>query len=439
MEYSLRPTNSWRSYYNSGSIYSEEGALCAPSRNRSIIKNKLNDNLSSTVFKKLKEKSTCEQFLHTQGTGSLLTDAFNHWYQKDKDYEINPEKYWWHSLLQKVDNHLLQFATNDNAGYSYLAASSIVNILNKLYKKYGDDLVDKIKEYNDAIKNGKEVPCKDFEKDLNSGANTAKNRIRKDLETANKASKEAGKGNDPQNIEMMDLLTDPRLTKLVNVKENNIRNFLKTTIDSATEAMSGKADIKEESLFDSDDIEDLINVENFAHIALFDDLTTRFKKYHVSFDIYIDDSGSMDSGLELDGVRTSYRNLARMLAFKLKDLNILRDAYLFSHKDTITKIEHEHLFSAHIGGGTDIGQCIRKAKDANRPSIIVTDGWDRIDTEKEYHKDSFFLILDCSRADITFRRFSQGKQILFFDSRGFSKSKIVDHDDYKEIVRADYN
>jgi hypothetical protein len=421
MRYSL---SNGRNYWNTQSFYQNDGMSARPSQARSIIKNHVDRDVASTVYQRLYNKSTAKGFLNQHGASSLMLDAFNHWYQKGKDYDIQPDKYWWHSLLQKVDNHLLQFATNGKTGFSYAAASHVIEIINKLYKEYGDGLKDKIEEYNEALQNGKPAPDEEFEKKLDSASNSAKNRIRKDLDNMEKNSNTAGKGNDAVSIEMIDMLIDPRLSKLINIKQTGIKEFLKTTIDRATESISGKAIIIEESIFDSENIDDLINIENFAHVALYDDLTTRTKKYNVSFDVYIDDSGSMDSRFYLGDIPVVYRNLARMLAFKLLDMQLLRDCYLFSHNDTLTKIKHEHLFSAHIGGGTDIAQCVYNAQKTGRPAIIVTDGWDRIPKDC-YYKDCFILILDCITADISFKKFAENKQILFYDGE-FSEAVIAD-------------
>lgn len=424
MQYSLR---TGRNYWNTQSFYESDSRIGRPSQARSIIKNEPDVDVARTVYQRLYNKSTAKSFINQEGASSLIMDAFNHWYQDSKNYDIQPDKYWWHSLLQKVDNHLLQFATNGKAGFSYAAAAQIIDVINKLYKEYGDDLKDKIEDYNESLKNGQPAPDGDFEKKLDSCANSAKNKIRKDIDKMEKASKSAGKGNGAEDIEMIDMLTDPRLTKLIDIKQSNLKEFLKTTIDRATQATSGKSTIIEESLFDSESIDDLVNIENFAHVALFDDLTTRTKKYHVSFDVYIDDSGSMDSHFRLggwDGPSVTYRNISRMLAFKLLDMQLLRDTYLFSHSDTLTKIKNEHLFSAHIGGGTDIAQCIYQAKKVGRPAIIVTDGWDSI-PEDCYYKDCFILILDCNQTSDTFAKFAKNKQIIFYDGE-FSDAIIAD-------------
>jgi hypothetical protein len=398
----------------------------SPDTSNSIIKNETDSLLGSSVFTKIHRELNCNEFLENNGgASSIIMDAFSHWHKKDKKYEITPDKYWWHHLLSKVDNHLLQYATNDKAGYSYLAASKTMGILDKLYKKHGDDLKQKLNQMNEDIQNGNEPFDKEFEKDMNSAANTAKNQIKKDIEKADKTGMQAGKGNTKADLDMMDLMMDPRLQKLVSVKGSNIRDFLKVTIDKATECVGGKATIIEESIFDSEDIEDLINIENFAHVALFDDLVTKTRKYTTSFDVYIDDSGSMESYADMgDYSRVTYRNLARMVAFKLEQMNILRDCYLFSNQGNMPKIDKKHLFSAEIGGGTDIAQCIQNSKKVNRPAIIITDGWDNINMEEDYHKDCFILCVGMDSMSKSFERFAKNKQIMFYHHGKFLKTTI---------------
>lgn len=428
MDYRLNFSDNRRSYWGRGSMYSRDTINVSPDTSNSIIKNETDSLLGSSVFTKIHRELNCNEFLENNGgASSIIMDAFSHWHKKDKKYEITPDKYWWHHLLSKVDNHLLQYATNDKAGYSYLAASKTMGILDKLYKKHGDDLKNKLKQMNDDIQNGNDPSDKDFEKDMNSAANTAKNQIKKDIEKADKTGMDAGKGNTKEDLDMMDLMMDPRLQKLVSVKGSNIKDFLKVTIDKATECVGGKATIIEESIFDAEDIEDLVNIENFAHVALFNDLVTKTKKYTTSFDVYIDDSGSMGQYANMgdDGAsRVTYRNLARMVAFKLEQMNILRDCYLFSNYGNMPKIDKKHLFAAQIGGGTDIAQCIKNSKKVNRPAIIITDGWDTIDMENDYHKDCFILCVGMDSMSESFERFAKNKQIIFYQNGKFLKTTI---------------
>ena len=436
MDYRLNFSDNRRSYWGRGSMYSRDTINVSPDTSNSIIKNETDSLLGSSVFTKIHRGLNCNEFLENNGgASSIIMDAFSHWHKKDKKYEITPDKYWWHHLLSKVDNHLLQYATNDKAGYSYLAASKTMEILDKLYKKYGDDLKQKLNQMNEDIQNGNEPFDKEFEKDMNSAANTAKNQIKKDIENADKTGMEAGKGNTKEDLDIMDLMMDSRLQKLVSVKGSNIKDFLKATIDKATECVGGKATIIEESIFDSEDIEDLVNIENFAHVALFNDLVTKTKKYTTSFDVYIDDSGSMESYTDIGSSRFTYRNLARMVAFKLEQMNILRDCYLFSSYGNMPKIDKKHLFAAHIGGGTDIAQCIQNSKKVNRPAIIITDGWDRINTEKDYHKDCFILCVGLTSMESSFKQFAKNKQIMFYDKGKFLKPTIGKNHFGQEVIQ----
>ena len=432
MKYQLSFSNKTHKYWGNNNMYSRDTINVSPDTSNSIIKNKTDSLLASSVFTKIHEKLNCNEFLtKSGGASSMIMDAFSHWHKKDKKYEISPDKYWWHNLLSKVDNHLLQYATNDKAGYSYLAAAQTMGIIDTLYKKYGDDLKNKLEQMNDDIKNGTAPSDKEFEKDMNSAANTAKNKIKNDIEKADKTGIKAGKGNSAEDLDMIDLMMDTRLQKLISVKGSNIQDFLKVTIDKATECVGGKATIIEESIFDSEDIEDLVNIESFAHIALFDDLVTRIKKYTTSFDVYIDDSGSMTQNTSMGDDYSSantvtYRNLARMVAFKLEQMNLLRDCYLFAETGKMPKIDKKHLFSAHIGGGTDIAQCIKNCKKVNRPSIIITDGYDHLNTKEDYHKESFILCVGMNSMDNSFIKFAENKQLMFYDKGKFLKTVITE-------------
>lgn len=431
-KYSLREAG--RGWWRQSSLYDNEAfaMVSGPSQNTCIVNNELSDTLSSSIYDKLYNGMNQDngQFVRDNDPEGLILDAFKHWYHEDKNVTVSPDKYWWHHLLSKLDNHLLRKVTNDKIGYSYLAANATLKILEKLYKKYGDDLKEKIGDMNEELRLGQNPSDEELQGDLQRAANSAQNSLKKDIEGLEN-SKMAGKCNDPSNLQMLDLATDPRLRKLTNIKGNDLDKFLKTTIDRATATVSGKYSTKEESIFDSDDIEDLINIEAFAHVAMVLDAMVKEKEYHLSFDIYIDDSGSMDSHCNLGNgnVRVTYRDLSRMVAFKLHQLGILRDVYLFAHENTITKIEPEHIFSAHIGGGTDIQQCIDLAKSNKRPAILITDGWDRIEEgQRGYFQDMFILVLECTRTDYSFKQFLPKKQIMFYVQGEFKEAKVEDNE-----------
>tara|TARA_R110000787_G_scaffold21504_1_gene63542 strand:+ start:12761 stop:14092 length:1332 start_codon:yes stop_codon:yes gene_type:complete len=400
-----------------------------PNQETCIIKNELDSTIATNLYSKLyngRDNGT-QTFLSNNDSEGLVLDAYKHWNSSDKTVKVAPNKYWWHHILSKLDNHLLQKITNDKIGYSYLAANATLKIIEKLYKIHGDELQEKLEDLNQELKMG-DPGCEGLNGDITRAVNSATNGLKKDIDSLEN-SKMAGKCNSSESLTYIDMSTDPRLKKLTSIKGGDLNKFLKTTIDRATATSTGKYSTTEESIFDADAIEELINVEAFAHVALVLDAVVRERKYHLSFDVYIDDSGSMDSRCKIGetDVSVTYRDLARMVAFKLFSLGILRDVYLFSCRDTITKIAHEHIFSAHIGGGTDIQQCISLARSQKRPAILITDGWDSISEDEEgYFKDMFILVLECTSTHHSFKQFLPKKQIMFYNDGKFMEAKQVD-------------
>ena len=426
--YTLRTSDRgwWRSSHQNAD--EELFSYATVDQTNCIVDTELNDTLATSLYSKLynARDEGAKKFLDGQGPEGLVLDSYKYWNKNSKTINVTPDKYWWHYLLSKLDNHLLQKVTNDKIGYSYLAANATLSIVEKLVKKHGDDLGDMLKNLNEELKQGQAPSDQDLLNDIKKAANSAQNSIKKNIDGLEK-SKLASKCNSETSLKFIDLATDPRLKKLTSIKSGDLDKFLKTTIDRATQTVTGKYSTSEESIFDVDEIEDLINVEAFAHVALVIDAMVKEKKYHLSFDIYIDDSGSMDSRVHGIGKSVSYRDLARMVAFKLFSLGILRDVYLFSCRDNVCKIKHEHIFSAHIGGGTDIQQCISLAKKHRRPTILITDGWDNIKSGPDgYFQDMFILILQCHSTSSTFKQYLPKKQLMFYNN-GIFQEGVLDN------------
>ena len=394
------------------------------SQRKCIITNQIDGSLASGLIENIKPLLKTRFFDNNE---HLILDAFKSWYCEDKTVSVKPEFYWWHHALSMADNRLLKKITQNRAGYSFIAARTLITEIDKLARKYGENDFERILE---DLANGKvDEDTKNLKEDLEKLVNRVGNKIKKDLEKAEKADKNAGKGNTVQDIEIMDLLLDKDVARLININEKDINKFIKQTIDKAIESVGGKVDIKEESIFESDDIEDIVNVEDFAHVALFEDINVRRRSYHISFDVYIDDSGSMCSSVNVGGKSIKLDKLARLVAFKLYKLKMLRDIYLFSHENTLTKISIGDLFTAKIDGGTQFKQCIDNVKKNNRPSIIITDGCDHIDAEDDYCDNIFFLVLEYGHMQECFSKYAKNKKLCFYN-RGVFHEAGFDNDGY---------
>ena len=225
----------------------------------------------------------------------MVTDAFKTFFNAKNKLGITPDKYWWHHLITKMNNHLLKLITKDNKGYSYIAMKSIIEKLMKLFAKFPDEgLRDAINEANKAIQNG-QSPNNDLFKQMEKAVEAGVNKARKDIKAAEEAfGMNAGKGL-KDNINLCEIAIDPKVKRALTVDKVEINRFVKHVADKAIEATYGVPEIIEESFFESDtaDIDDIVNLEDFAHVALLDDLSIRRKRYAINFDIYLDDSGSV--------------------------------------------------------------------------------------------------------------------------------------------------
>lgn len=394
-----------------------------------IINNSLSKEDGQLVFKRFGNSIPMHnKFIQTQGADNLLSDIYKHWNSSDKQYDIRPDKYWWHYILSRVDNHLLQKLTNNNTLYSYVATDKTVELLMKLLRHYTPEELEQFANDMQAQASGDPniQPNKDILDNIDKFSNSAQNSIKKKISDIESLPGGMMSGDAASDIEQLEALPKDIMSKLKSIKKGQIANFLKATIDYAIEATTGKERVLEESIFEADEIDDISNLENFAHIALFDDLMVTKKTKHVSFDIYIDDSGSMTSkeyGGDFNG--TTRRTLAHLLSFRLMQLNILRKTYLFSSSGQLKEIDKKDLFKPLFNYGTDIYQCIKQAKKQNRPSILVTDGYDRFDRTEGYYKDMYILVIGCSLPSC-FGKYAENNQILFFQNGEFTNKYFIE-------------
>ena len=352
---------------------------------------------------------------------SAAIDCFKLWFNKEKVIKINPKMYWFHNFLTELDNHLLKTITEDRFAYSFLAASVIIDKLGKYF--YSDDYdEDELKDLNDKICKGEDTTNNGASKALSKIAGASVNKIKKDMDNAE--SMGIGKSTDPSQIDTISSMLNSNMLSKMKLDKSSINNFVKHIVNKASQTVGGKCETVDESIFDAEDIDEIKNIENFLHEALFDDLVVEDKKYYLNFDLYIDDSGSMTSKTNFTNSNVTLRALSRMFAFKLDKLNLVKDIYLFAHTNAMEKITKEKLFTEIIDGGTDIEQCIENAKKTNRPAIIVTDGWDHFNMEECYYDKVYFVVLDCNSLPDCFEKFSKNKQILFWSNNKFMASKL---------------
>tara|TARA_R110002167_G_scaffold6087_5_gene27719 strand:- start:5536 stop:6807 length:1272 start_codon:yes stop_codon:yes gene_type:complete len=395
----------------------------APDQSECIIRPDFIDSTANQIMSVTEgyQKSAMERYDLT----APFLDTIKHWHHKSKVIKVSPNKYWFHNLLTKFDNRLLKMITKGNLSYSYLAGDALMKRLLKIAEQMTPE------EFKEQCQNMQDNPesdeAKEMQKQMLSAANSALNETRKKVKQAEN-SQLAGKN--PGTLENIKLLTNPAILKSISLNRKDINKFVKHIVSKATQSIGGVSYIQEESLLDSDDIEDLANIENFAHVALIEDLAVRHKKYTMNFDIYLDDSGSMSDSMKLESGSIKYRLLSRVLAKKMQDMNLLKDAYLFSSHTQLEKLPKDDFFSMKIDGGTDIQQCIDNAKKMNRPCIILTDGYDRL--TGDMFDQVYFLILGDPRMDNSFMPYYEKKRIMYYDEGKFYPPYLYESQNYNK-------
>ena len=330
-----------------------------------------------------------------------VLDIFKYFYQAyDHLLNVTPEKYHWHYLLTKMDNWLLKTITDSRVLYSVLATCAIVkkidNVLRNAQKKIGNiewqfqsvevnwmDVLmssmegkthDRFKYYagDPEQREGimdvlKSIPS-NVEKAIQSGLRQAKKDIDKYREFSGNSA-----GDSEADLDYLSVYLDPKIIKAISVSGNSINKFVTKIIDTSVETLGGVAKTYQESIFDADDIQDVEGLENLIHPALYKELYVKTTKYHMNFDVYLDDSGSMTGRSYLkDGSSITSRILVRFIAIKMRHLGILKDTYIFDSR--IEKVSFDNLLSARLGGGTDFTPIVENVIKNNRPAIVITDG-----------------------------------------------------------------
>lgn len=406
--------------------WNEDHELGNYDQNKCIFQPKLQEYLGDTIL----ENFQIGELQNAGITKEMVLDAFKLFYYKDKEVAVSPKMYWLHHYLSKCDNHILNMVTSGNAGFSYIASNAVVETLYRFLQKENPDL----DELNEGIQNGGSPNLDKLSQAAKTGINRAKRDIQKTQDAANQFGCSKDFGKDLQSAQM---LCDTKLLNSISLNGAALAKFVKFVIDKAVSYSTGKRYTVEESIFDADDIEDISNIEHFSHFALLNDLSVMENKYIMNFDIFIDDSGSMGCKYDLEGKRIELRNLARMIAFKMHAMKMVKDIWLFSSRDELFKIDISELFTSKIDGGTDISQCIRESNKSGRPCLIITDGNDYLDEKLKYNDKAYMLALEVGGLDKSWKQYANNKQILFYDSHsGFKEGVYTNDGDWRSIQPA---
>jgi hypothetical protein len=180
------------------------------------------------------------------------------------------------------------------------------------------------------------------------------------------------------------------------INEKSVSDFIRKTLKMSTAHFSKTYTEIDESVFDADVISEIEGLENilpiFQGIHLLD-LTTYERKYHMSFDLFIDVSGSMSHNA-MRGIKRL--DLAKLTALKISKMGMIDTVYPFEnmvfHNEygqsvpgygkKFSKLGRKDAMKVmhwNPAGGTSIDAVVEFVNNVSkRPALVLTDANDSI-------------------------------------------------------------
>lgn len=326
----------------------------------------------------------------------MIRDVFKTYYnpQEDIKYECNELMFWWHEMLQNANNYLLKSVTINKPGYSFIATKHIIQLLREEIEQ-NEDFKDML---NDMQGGGDQDPSQpspgsgsgqpnmdqinqNIQDKMEQASQDASDEIqqKEDAQEAMGGGDLAGKG--PTDIEMLE--EKMQMIKDVVLNKNEVGRLIKRSIKGFKKGFGTRQITTEESLFEADVVDDLIDQHYLFDEILAMDVNVRDSRSQmVAFDLYIDISGSMTSSMNIYGKSVSRMNMAIALTARMNTMGCLGELYVFN--GGIRKLKDvEDIWRLNPSGGTDIERCMKQIKGNGRPSVILTDGEDGFSTYAE--------------------------------------------------------
>jgi hypothetical protein len=367
-----------------------------------------------------------------------IFSLFNNELSNVKIKKYDEENKWQFALLNKVNNYLLRPLTENSNLYTYITTYELIKTLNNLIKQ-------KIIQQNKESNGGKSESPEEILKKMFSDkepANVEERSQKKSIENAiDKAVKEietkmksmqnskgvlAGKGDDFSFSEINVILDYLSFAKNLNLSNKQIGQFIKKSLKFASNYFSNSFKTFEESILDSDDIEDIVNIEDLANPVFstmhLEDIMTTDKKFSLAFDIYVDISGSMVSLINFDSNVISALDLCKITSLKLNEMGFVKDVYVFN--DIVRKMnDTRDVLKLTPKGGTKIELVIEKVKSNNRPSVIITD---MKDTVFNYSENIYFIGVAGAKFSLKDKanQYKTKKQLIVYNNGSFSFPEI---------------
>lgn len=331
----------------------------------------------------------------------MIRDVFKSYFSQSDEMKYNCPEYmhWWHEMLQNVNNYLLKTVTQTKQGHSFIAMKHIIKLLRDEIEK-NEDFKDKCNDpggdQGDGQGNGSGSGpnLDDINNNLKQNLEEAVQNASDEIEKKENESEMTGSGNlagmSPDDINILE--DKASFIDQVVISKKQVAKFINKSIKGFKQGFGSKQIVTEESLFEADVVDDLLDEHYLFNNLLALDVSVRDSKQQmVAFDLYIDVSGSMSSSMQIYGRNVERIQMARALAIRMQIMGCLGNIYAFNNR--VREIKEDQIWNLGTSGGTTIENCMTQINKLRRPSVILTDGDDGFQT---YAEDAFIMSISPS-------------------------------------------
>jgi hypothetical protein len=218
--------------------------------------------------------------------------------------------------------------------------------------------------------------------------------------------------------------------RLQNIKLSmgSLKEKLKKILDKSVSYFSSRQQTVFEDLFNSDNVAGLEDYE-LLHPKLrkifVEDLQVKDTKKIGKIDVYIDISGSMDSGCGVnnnEGYDISRLDFCKSMVAKLSEMDMLNEVYVFNNHVKKYKKDPVSISMLDTSGGTTINAAVRSIERNGVNALVLTDAEDGCDI---YSEKAFFIGLNGARfnhfSTSTIEAYSNKEQVIIFDGKTIKK------------------
>ena len=208
----------------------------------------------------------------------------------------------------------------------------------------------------------------------------------------------------------------------IKLSMGSVKEKLKKLLDKSVSYFSSRQQTTYDDLFNSDNVAGLEDYE-LLHPKLrkifAEDLLVKETKSIGKIDVYIDISGSMDSGCGIKndkGQNISRLDFCKSMVVKLSQMDMLNDVYVFNNSVKKYKKDPVSISMLDTSGGTTINAAVRSVEKNGVNAIIITDAENSCNT---YSEKAFFIGLEGANfnyfSEDAIKQYSNKDQVIIFD------------------------